>query len=96
MDKVFQSPSGVLGVCRKETQVLNPNHSEAFQSPSGVLGVCRIRQLDRLVLKARDKFQSPSGVLGVCRVKVNPDKKSAWVQFQSPSGVLGVCRAERS
>ena len=40
---MFQSPSGVLGVCRE----LKANGHEqlipsAFQSPSGVLGVCRL------------------------------------------------------
>ena len=38
----FQSPSGVLGVCRVDkSQTLTRDQAETFQSPSGVLGVCR-------------------------------------------------------
>ena len=37
----FQSPSGVLGVCRKTTMGTYTIIAETFQSPSGVLGVCR-------------------------------------------------------
>ena len=38
----FQSPSGVLGVCRAfSTAILTAFDKEVFQSPSGVLGVCR-------------------------------------------------------
>ena len=38
----FQSPSGVLGVCRKIKGRHGGFVSPAFQSPSGVLGVCRL------------------------------------------------------
>jgi len=40
----FQSPSGVLGVCRASAgnSALAPS-SRMFQSPSGVLGVCRAK-----------------------------------------------------
>ena len=37
----FQSPSGVLGVCRDARYSFNPDCRLGFQSPSGVLGVCR-------------------------------------------------------
>ena len=37
----FQSPSGVLGVCRDEEAAYNSTFKGVFQSPSGVLGVCR-------------------------------------------------------
>ena len=38
----FQSPSGVLGVCREaKQQYLQALITFKFQSPSGVLGVCR-------------------------------------------------------
>ena len=38
----FQSPSGVLGVCRGNRTPLDAaGVFEWFQSPSGVLGVCR-------------------------------------------------------
>ena len=37
----FQSPSGVLGVCRALVGALTPMLTTGFQSPSGVLGVCR-------------------------------------------------------
>ena len=36
----FQSPSGVLGVCRRHVEIAINTHLK-FQSPSGVLGVCR-------------------------------------------------------
>ena len=39
----FQSPSGVLGVCRRVSRMVAPSASKRFQSPSGVLGVCRLR-----------------------------------------------------
>ena len=38
----FQSPSGVLGVCRSFGKTKGiPVSDVQFQSPSGVLGVCR-------------------------------------------------------
>ena len=37
----FQSPSGVLGVCRSGVDWLMSDYFAGFQSPSGVLGVCR-------------------------------------------------------
>ena len=63
---VFQSPSGVLGVCRGTLRLALKARDAMFQSPSGVLGVCRILYgwLDHGNLQG---FQSPSGVLGVCR-----------------------------
>ena len=39
--ELFQSPSGVLGVCRSSSSAVTPMFSASFQSPSGVLGVCR-------------------------------------------------------
>ena len=44
MRRVFQSPSGVLGVCREGASKLPPVARVAFQSPSGVLGVCRAEE----------------------------------------------------
>ena len=38
---MFQSPYGVLGVCRADFAVLSILQGELFQSPYGVLGVCR-------------------------------------------------------
>ena len=38
---LFQSPSGVLGVCRLAHDRLAHVLAHVFQSPSGVLGVCR-------------------------------------------------------
>jgi len=47
MVKVFQSPSGVLGVCRTSTGGLGTTAPDGrFQSPSGVLGVCRDEVVD--------------------------------------------------
>ena len=53
---MFQSPSGVLGVCRYSIDAVLKAVVYRFQSPSGVLGVCRheklielIREQDRLV-----------------------------------------------
>ena len=41
--EVFQSPSGVLGVCRAAFEDIETAKAELeFQSPSGVLGVCRM------------------------------------------------------
>ena len=62
----FQSPSGVLGVCRVITLIEQGVALDEFQSPSGVLGVCRLPQW-KWCDKLRIRFQSPSGVLGVCR-----------------------------
>jgi len=39
----FQSPCGVLGVCRETLFGLVEKASHRFQSPCGVLGVCRMR-----------------------------------------------------
>ena len=64
---VFQSPSGVLGVCRVNAIKSVSDAYDAFQSPSGVLGVCRRRRLQTLAFLVHGWFQSPSGVLGVCR-----------------------------
>jgi len=66
-DKVFQSPCGVLGVCRAFANSCLPQSLMRFQSPCGVLGVCR--QINGLLAGSNktELFQSPSGVLGVCR-----------------------------
>jgi len=63
---VFQSPSGVLGVCRALSEVQSRTYAARFQSPSGVLGVCRKATWTR-TKGFTYMFQSPSGVLGVCR-----------------------------
>ena len=90
---VFQSPSGVLGVCRNEAHNgLSVEQAEAFQSPSGVLGVCRLLFAAAEQSSVLTQFQSPSGVLGVCRTKESDGMGGLGSVFQSPSGVLGVCR----
>ena len=89
--EMFQSPSGVLGVCRIDRLLAGASGNTAFQSPSGVLGVCRAKMF---ALRAFIKglFQSPSGVLGVCR-SLRRAFTPPSPTFQSPSGVLGVCRS---
>ena len=90
----FQSPSGVLGVCRGQTDrtrrpVPGTGVSVPFRGFRGLQGYRS--QVDSHMAVA---FQSPSGVLGVCR---NAMKlivyRIAEAAFQSPSGVLGVCRS---
>ena len=63
---LFQSPSGVLGVCRLAHDRLAHVLAHVFQSPSGVLGVCR-GMVPGVYRPECGRFQSPSGVLGVCR-----------------------------
>ncbi len=62
---LFQSLSGVLGVCNQSIACVSADACLGFQSLSGVLGVCnewtQERQRTRCIL-----FQSLSGVLGVC------------------------------
>jgi len=66
-DPVFQSPCGVLGVCRRWIRPEKRFAIYAFQSPYGVLGVCRTAPTKPEPRAGSDKFQSPYGVLGVCR-----------------------------
>ena len=40
--ETFQSPSGVLGVCREQKKSAIGVSAMLFQSPSGVLGVCGV------------------------------------------------------
>jgi len=89
----FQSPCGVLGVCRERGHAHSPRRKpEAFQSPCGVLGVCRTS------FKATRKSGIAAGVsvpLRGFRGLQAPMPNSAahsWSSFQSPCGVLGVCR----
>ena len=90
----FQSPSGVLGVCRATTSTVSTVSAAEFQSPSGVLGVCRLT-MQQAEEWAATLFQSPSGVLGVCRVTWQRRmSRGPFPSFQSPSGVLGVCRLD--
>ena len=88
---MFQSPSGVLGVCRFDEDAAYRSTFKGFQSPSGVLGVCRDSAKSPTPKRPRGTFQSPSGVLGVCRHSRASVARVSRV-FQSPSGVLGVCR----
>ena len=44
---MFQSPSGVLGVCGPDRTEGMVSGSPEFQSPSGVLGVCGLNQLNQ-------------------------------------------------
>ena len=45
---LFQSPSGVLGVCRTACPEAIRASLIAFQTPSGVLGVCRVKTREEL------------------------------------------------
>ena len=91
----FQSPSGVLGVCRQASPGGCLSVASVFQSPSGVLGVCRM--MDRYpewvaTLGVSVPFRGFRGLQAVCR----RNETHLHLEFQSPSGVLGVCRAEAS
>ena len=90
--RTFQSPSGVLGVCRIPGDNVFHNTDTMFQSPSGVLGVCRAITAVVALRSETGQFQSPSGVLGVCRGHEWNPIATGSLGFQSPSGVLGVCR----
>ena len=88
---MFQSPSGVLGVCRAfavaeaEAEAVVSVPFRGFRGLQAA-GAKRTRSVDAL-------FQSPSGVLGVCRLVLARFIDLILVcEFQSPSGVLGVCR----
>ena len=92
VDVSFQSPSGVLGVCRVPI-TCGGRHTEGgvsvpFRGFRGLQGI--LEELLKLIVQQR--FQSPSGVLGVCRIKEARSLGVRWAVFQSPSGVLGVCR----
>ena len=88
----FQSPSGVLGVCRGEWPAELPILPVMeFQSPSGVLGVCGAPGVFECLAKA---FEVSVPFRGFRGLRVPPDTiitDLSGVKFQSPSGVLGVC-----
>ena len=87
---MFQSPSGVLGVCRTCAET-TATKSRMFQSPSGVLGVCR--EQAGQPCKLHDEVSVPfRGFRGLQDVETMMDVAEFTVTFQSPSGVLGVCR----
>ena len=55
---MFQSPSGVLGVCRGYFKASQSEEAALFQSPSGVLGVCR-RAMNVLYCRRRRVVSVP-------------------------------------
>ena len=63
---VFQSPSGVLGVCRSKQRASSPRMGSGVSVPfrgfRGLQGFLALYGAGTLT-----EFQSPSGVLGVCR-----------------------------
>ena len=69
MSVVFQSPSGVLGVCRFDPDICarTPERvvSVPFRGFRGLQAVLAVLQGEF----AHQTFQSPSGVLGVCRTR---------------------------
>jgi len=93
----FQSPSGVLGVCRElKFSEAHDGLTIEFQSPSGVLGVCRTAESngDKKVIGAVSvPFRGFRGLQGPMRLST---MLWPWSPFQSPSGVLGVCRAGKA
>ena len=66
----FQSPSGVLGVCRTaDIRDLASVVRALFQSPSGVLGVCRATTASEDAEKHLDvsvPFRGFRGLQGTC------------------------------
>jgi len=70
-NELFQSLSGVLGVCNTSAVVSVAVEDFMFQSLSGVLGVCNAYFSSRPEYQL-NMFQSLSGVLGVC----NPFRKA--------------------
>ena len=88
----FQSPSGVLGVCRVgQSGDLHRAMATGFQSPSGVLGVCRSNvQFSHVACQSTVSvpFRGFRGLQAHNGLTV----QQAAQLFQSPSGVLGVCR----
>ena len=91
---MFQSPSGVLGVCRHEGKLVQTDAS-MFQSPSGVLGVCRHDFVTYPAVKGLRKVSVPFRGFRGLQDYVWRDIQANQVGFQSPSGVLGVCRSCR-
>ena len=90
----FQSPSGVLGVCRRQHRAGHPGQCVDVSVPfRGFRGLQATFRLSDEALKR--VFQSPSGVLGVCRICWKSwTSAKRFTVFQSPSGVLGVCRRD--
>ena len=63
---MFQSPSGVLGVCRQELRDRHPELTAEVSVPfRGFRGLQD--EVWSPILAIALQFQSPSGVLGVCR-----------------------------
>ena len=88
---MFQSPSGVLGVCGAKRRCgLNGRHFGVSVPFRGFRGL-RVVLLRAGVLLPLGVFQSPSGVLGVCGHDDMWAYRVVTAVFQSPSGVLGVC-----
>ena len=57
----FQSPSGVLGVCRWPNMHLYAMGVLMFQSPCGVLGVCRVMMIIAALILALGSFSPLAG-----------------------------------
>ena len=92
--EVFQSPCGVLGVCRVWVAKMRVTLlTDRFQSPCGVLGVCRAHSqmiatpISGVVSVPLRGFRGLQGPL-----MADLDAQNAVIWFQSPCGVLGVCR----
>jgi len=89
----FQSPCGVLGVCRQ----VQDDRERAVEAVVSV-PLRGFRGLQACIRDAAPSvrvrgFQSPCGVLGVCRTALNIATQDFDLTFQSPCGVLGVCRS---
>ena len=75
--RLFQSPCGVLGVCRAlDGCGVGGIAPIQFQSPCGVLGVCRSTSC--FSPPSTRMFQSPCGVLGVCRQLTEYGRALLW------------------
>ena len=88
----FQSPSGVLGVCRSKNQYLFALIKFKFQSPSGVLGVCReATTIEALaaISQVSVPFRGFRGLQGRCRNYIVTMPLPVSVPFRGFRGLQG-------
>ena len=90
--KMFQSPCGVLGVCRGRSRSLRQARRLDVSVPLRGFRGLQVGSVGAVVADGMRMFQSPCGVLGVCRDVFMRVFEVHSEAFQSPCGVLGVCR----
>ena len=88
---MFQSPSGVLGVCRTSEEYVAWRHRK-FQSPSGVLGVCRASVSVSMLMYGRSvsvPFRGFRGLQVIQHLRVPSLRGRVSVPFRGFRGLQG-------